>query len=80
MKILSVRGVFAPISYVATVTLGGSLRHRYIEITGCDIVETGASNTLLLDALFPVYDRLSGFIGSGFRARKKSISVNHRSD
>jgi hypothetical protein len=73
MKILSVRGVFAPISYVATVTLGGSLRHRHMKQTGSDVVETGASNKSLLDALFPVYARLSGFISSGLRARTKTI-------
>jgi hypothetical protein len=75
MKILYVWEVLAPISYVATVTLGGSLSqsYSYITQTGSEMIETGAPNKSLLDALFPVYDRLVGFFSSPLRTRNKTL-------
>lgn len=75
MKILSVWGVLAPISYVSTVTLDGSLRHshRYVKRTGSDMVETGAPKKLLLVALFRFYDQRVGFFSSRLRARNKTL-------
>jgi len=64
-RILSVCGTLAPILYVATVALGGAIRPGYSHIAQAvsELIETGAPNKALLDALFIIYNLMVGLFG-----------------
>ncbi len=57
-RILSIGGALAPILYVMTVALGGAIRPGYSHIAQAvsELIETGAPNKALLDALFIIYN------------------------
>jgi len=64
-RILSVCGALAPILYVMTVALAGAIRPGYSHIAQAvsELIETGAPNKALLDALFIIYNLLVGLFG-----------------
>ena len=64
-RILSVCGALAPILYVMTVAWGGATRPGYSHIAQAvsELIETGAPNKALLDALFIIYNLLVGLFG-----------------
>jgi len=64
-RILSICGALAPILYVMTVALGGAIRPGYSHIAQAvsELIETGAPNKALLDALFIIYNLLVGLFG-----------------
>ena len=61
-RVLSVCGALAPILYIMTVALGGAIRagYRHIAQAVSELIETGAPNRALLDALFIIYNLLVG--------------------
>jgi len=61
-RILSICGALAPILYIMTMVLGGAIRPGYSHIAQAvsELIETGAPNKALLDALFIIYNLLVG--------------------
>lgn len=64
-RLLSICGALAPILYITTVALGGAIRLGYSHIAQAvsELIETGAPNKALLDALFIIYNLLVGLFG-----------------
>lgn len=64
-KILILCGVFAPLIYALAVILGGMLRPGYSHISQAvsELIEVGAPNKPLLNALFILYNGLTGVFG-----------------
>ncbi len=54
-------GILAPIFYVAAVIAGGLLRPAYSQVAQyvSELIEAGAPNKVLLDALFAIYNLLT---------------------
>jgi len=77
-RILSVCGALAPILYVMTVALGGAIRPGYNHLANAvsELIETGAPNKALLDALFIIYNLLLGLFG--FRILFWTSHKSHR--
>ena len=61
-KLLSAAGVAGPLVYVLAVVLGGALRPGYSHMGQAisELIEAGAPNQTLLDALFVFYNLLVG--------------------
>jgi len=61
-KLLSAAGVAGPLVYVLAVVLGGALHPGYSHMGQAisELIEAGAPNQMLLDALFVLYNLLVG--------------------
>ena len=66
-KLLILSGVLAPMIYVGTVILGGTLRPGYSHLAEAvsELVAAGAPNKTLLSSLFLVYNILCSAFGIG---------------
>jgi hypothetical protein len=80
-RILFLFGIAAPLLYVATVILGGALRpgYNHLSMAVSELIEAGAPNKTLLDALFCAYNvLLIGFawaVGMSLRGEGAPLAV-----
>jgi len=69
-RLLLFCGILAPVVYVGTVIVGGAIRPGYSHIAQAvsELIESGAPNKPVLDALFIVYNLLASAFGLGMFA------------
>jgi hypothetical membrane protein len=79
-KILMLRGILAPITYIVAVVVGGLLRPGYSYITQyvSELIEAGAPNKAILDPLFAIYNILTIAFGIGLFLYIRNVSENRR--